>query len=124
MTDTSTIADEITRIRELLRQKLGVRAPDLASALGKAHRRLPRRVYRTGLVLARAEAIADHPRLRLTLDNAALGKAADEVSAHLEAIDLADRRIGVILSMLGAMSFNLLALTALMIVLLVWRGFL
>lgn len=113
---------EIATTRELLREKLGVRARDLASALRRARYRLPRRVYNRGMLLAGAQDRARHPKLRLTLDMPVLAGAAREIQAHLRAIDLADRRKGWWLGMLGGLAFNILLLIALVIAFLVWRG--
>lgn len=122
MTQTSSLSEEITALRLLLRQKEGGRGRDLASALRHTRHRLPRRVYRVGQKLAKAEPLIDHPKLRLTLDQPALQAAAREVRTHLEAIDLADRRKSLWLSVLAGMAFSLLVVFALVVVVLVWRG--
>ncbi len=115
---------QIARTSALLREKLGARGGSLEKALGKARNRLPRRIYKQGLLLAKAQGTAHHPKLRLTLDHASIDKAAREVQAHLSAIDLADRRKGWVLGMLGGLSFNLILAVALLIAFLMWRGFL
>ncbi|WP_050603279.1 hypothetical protein [Ruegeria sp. 6PALISEP08] len=114
-----------TRIAEtvaLLRAKLGVRDKTLEASIRKAKRRLPRRVYKQAMVLARSEAMAAHPKLRLVLDTPKLNHASEVVQGHLSAINLADRRWGWFLGMLGGLAFNLLALTTLLLVFLWWRG--
>ncbi|MGD9866357.1 MAG: hypothetical protein AB7S99_24440 [Pseudodonghicola sp.] len=124
MTDPARIETRIEETAALLRDKLGARGQTLGAALARAGRRLPRRIRSQARLLAEAERFAQHPRLRLTLDGAALGKAADEVGAHLKAIDLADRRKGWWLGLLGGMAFNILAWFGLLLGVLVWRGFL
>jgi len=124
MTNQIPIEDQIQAIMALLREKLGVRGADLSVALRRARYRLPRRVYQQATALVRAEPLAGHPKLRLTLDQAALAAAATGVRAHLESINVADRRKGWLLGMLGGLSFNLILAFALLIVVLVWRGFL
>ena len=116
------IAERIAGIRALLAERLGARGPDLARALSRARRDLPRRAWRAGRALARAETLAAHPRLRATLDLPALHAAARELEAALQAIDPADRRKGWWLGVAGGLAFNLLALLALLIVFLRWRG--
>lgn len=116
------IETRIAGITALMHAKLGGRGSSLRAALGRAGRRLPRRIRSQARLLAEAEPFAHHPKLRLTLDDAALSKAAGEVEAHLNAIDLADRRKGWWLGMLGGMAFNLLAFLALLVVVLRWRG--
>lgn len=122
MTQPISLAHEIASLRILLRQKEGGKGADLASALDHAKRRLPRRVYQQGQALAKAEPILAHPKLRLTLDRPALEAAAREVRTHLEEIDLSERRKDLWLGVLGSVAFSVLAVMALIIVVLVWRG--
>ncbi|WP_171102320.1 hypothetical protein [Ruegeria sp. HKCCD7255] len=122
MPQNTDVQSQIAETIELLRGKLGVRDKTLAASVKRAKRRLPRRVYKEAMVLAQAEPLADHPRLRLVLDTKRLARAADEVQSHLRAIDLADRRWGWFLGLLGSLSFNLIALTVLALIVLYWRG--
>ncbi|MEX0278779.1 MAG: hypothetical protein AB3N07_04765 [Ruegeria sp.] len=115
-----------TRIAEtilLLRKKLGLRDKTLSESVKRARRRLPRRIYKQALLLAKAEKMAEHPKLRLVLDTPTLEKASEEVQAHLTAINLADRRWGWFLSFLGSLALGFLALSALALIVLRWRGF-
>ncbi len=73
--------------------------------------------------LAEAETFATHPKLRFTLDATALTKAATGAQDHLNAIDLSDRRKGWWLGMLGGLAFNFLLATTLLIIVLIWRGY-
>ena len=73
---------------------------------------------RRGVTLARAA-----NRLAVTLDLKRPSEAAERVIAHLRAIDVADRRKGLILSILGSMAFSVLVVLALLVIVLVWRGF-
>lgn len=116
------IETRIAEIAALMHAKLGVRGASLRAALRRARRLLPRRIRAQLRLLAEAEAFVHHPKLRLTLDVPALTKAAGEVEAHLNAIDLADRRKGWWLGMLGGMAFNVLAFCGLLVVVLRWRG--
>ena len=114
----------ISVTRTMLRNKMGVRGPDLAGALAKAKNRMPRTVYAQAKLLAKAEPLAEHPKLRMTLDATALRTASERVQAFLKTIDLADQRKGRFLGALGALVFNLLLLLAILLTVLVWRGFL
>lgn len=118
------IPDRIAEITALMHARLGARGSTLRDVLRRARHRLPRRIRAQAARLAEAESFAAHPRLRLTLDTAALDKAAREVETHLNTIDLADRRKGWWLGMLGGLAFNMLAFLALLLALLVWRGYL
>lgn len=118
---TMSIAEEIAEVRELLKDREHA-SGDLAAALKRARRRLPRRIFRQGMLLAQAVPLMDHPKLRLTLDEPALRKAAREVSSYLKSVDLADRRKGRVLDILGGMAFSVLVVIVLLIVVLRWRG--
>ncbi|UWQ90181.1 hypothetical protein K3727_15475 [Rhodobacteraceae bacterium M382] len=111
----------IETVRAALRDKQGVGGRDLGTALSKARRRLPRRIFRQGQVLSKAEPMVGHPKLVLTLDHGAMRKAGAEVLSYLETVDVADRRKGWWLGMLGGMAFNILLLVTLLIGVLVWR---
>ncbi|MCV2891220.1 hypothetical protein [Ruegeria aquimaris] len=121
MTEQNQIQDQIAVTVALLRERLGVRGKSLRQALRRAKHRLPRRIYRRAMDLARIEAMVDHPKLRLTLDSPHLLSAAGEVQTHLRGIDLADQRKGWWLGMLGGLAFNLLAFAALLLAFLAWR---
>ncbi len=118
------IPDRIAEITALMHARVGGRGTTLHAVLRRARHRLPRRIRAQAARLAEAESFAAHPRLRLTLDAQALDKAASEVETHLNTIDLADRRKGWWLGMLGGLAFNMLAFLALLLAVLVWRDYL
>lgn len=122
MSQDTVIQTRIADTIGLLRDKLGVQDKTLRASVRRAKRRLPRRIYKQALVLAEAEQMAAHPKLRRVLDSPRLEKASDEVQAHLSSINLADRRWGWFLGMLGGLAFNVLALIILLLVFLWWRG--
>nr|WP_170617526.1 hypothetical protein [uncultured Ruegeria sp.] len=122
MSQDTDIQTRIAGTIALLREKLGVRDKTLLASVKRAKRRLPRRIYKQALLLANAEQMAAHPRLRRVLDTPKLVSASDEVQAYLGSIDLADRRWGWFLGMLGGLAFNILALSALLLLFLWWRG--
>lgn len=117
-----TIDTQIATLKDLLGQRLGLRRGTLARRVAKAGRRLPAGVRNDIARLAEAEAMADHPRLALRLDPMTTSGAFERAATFLRAIDVKDRRKGVILSILGSIAFNILAVIALLIVVLRWRG--
>ncbi|WP_170351282.1 MULTISPECIES: hypothetical protein [Ruegeria] len=123
MSEKTDIQTQIAQTVQLLRKKLGVRDKTLTASIRKAKRQLPRRIYKQALLLASAEPMAAHPKLRLVLDTPKLARASEEVQAHLSGINRADRRLGWFLGMLGGLAFNLIALTVLLLIFLWWQGF-
>lgn len=116
-----SIIEDIQEVRALLKQRERA-SGTLADALKKARRRLPRRIFKQGMALADALPLLEHPKLQFTVDEPRLRGAAREVKAHLEAIDLADRRKGRILDILATIVFGLIVVFALTVAVLRWRG--
>lgn len=123
MTQEIDIQTRIAQTISLLRKKLGVKDKTLIASVRRAKRRLPRKVYKQAMVLARAEQMAEHPKLQLLLDMPKLEKASVDVQDHLKTINLADRRWGWFLSFLGSLALGVIALAALAVVVLRWRGY-
>lgn len=121
MTEYDHIPEQLAGTRQLMREKLGVKGATLALALRKGRRLLPRHIRSQVAILARAEPFADHPKLRLTLDTEELDKATRVVHAHLNDIDMADKRKGWWLGMLGGLAFNLLLFVGLVLTVYYWR---
>ena len=46
------------------------------------------------------------------------------VADHLDHVDLADERVGKVLSVLGSVSINLIAVAIIVAAVLIWRGYL
>ena len=113
---------DIEELQQLLHSQAEV-SGDLATALGKARRQMPRRIYKQGMRLVAAMPLLEHPKLRLTVDEAALQGAVREFKAHLRTIDVADRRKGRMLDVLASVAFALLTVFALLVLVLRWRGF-
>lgn len=107
-----------------LREKLGVKAPNLERAMKRAGRRLPREAHRAASVLVTAKSHASHPRLSRMIDPVAVQNAQAALGGYLDRIDPKKRRTDRILSMLAAQALNLLGVIALVIGLMLWRGLL
>ena len=111
-------------LAQLLHRKLGARGDGLEAKLRRAGRKLPRRIRRLALEIVAAEKLEAHPRLARQTDKAALARAFAAVAKHLDAIDLAERRRGLILGILGSVALALLTIFAALTAFLVWRGYL
>jgi hypothetical protein len=106
----------------MLQKKLGAKGDGLEAKLARAGRRLPRRIRRHVAEIAEAEKLEGNPKLARMTDPAALAHAFVEVEAHLKKIDLADRRKGAALGLLGSIAISLIAVFAALVSYLVWRG--
>ena len=122
MTDHLDIERLRAKLLKLLREKLGVKAETLEKGFRRAGRRLPRRIRREARVLVQAESLAVHPKLSRQIDGVSVRQAFDAVLAHLKAIDAADARLGRILSLAGAVAFNVIAVFAAFVWWMWWSG--
>lgn len=122
MIDVKDLDRKIRRLLALADEKFGVRADRLDVAMRKIGRRVPKKVHRQAAFLAQAQQMAGNPNLMLQIDADGVARAYEVVFETLQAEDRADRRKGAILGTLGALSFNLILLFALVLGFLVWRG--
>jgi hypothetical protein len=106
-----------------LQARLGARGRSLAARLKRAGRRLPKEARAAGAQIVAAQQMAAHPRLARLVADDRTDAAFATLTAHLKGIDPADRRKGAVLSLAGAVVFDLLVVAALVIAVLVWRGF-
>lgn len=118
------IAAKTETVQQLLTEKFGVRKRDLPKMLRRTGRRLPRGMRARGQVLIKAQALAAHPKLARQVDGPAVARAFEEITAHLRAIDVADRRKGLALSVAGGVAFNILAVCVCFVLWLWWAGYL
>lgn len=116
------IDHKVRRLQGLLKKKFRIETDDLRTGLKKAGRRLPRSVHKAGAVLAEAQTVAGHPKLARLADGEAVQRAFQTIEAHLTGIDVADRRKGALLSVLGSIAFNLISVFLLLMLVLWWRG--
>lgn len=101
-------------LTELLRERLGIRrGKTLRAKLASAGRLIPRAERMAGRKLVDAEVLWANPKLRRQLNQVELSQAETRLRAWLEKVDLADRRKGVLLGILGSLAFNFLLLAAL-----------
>ena len=110
----------IEEIRALLRQRLSIRGKTLDVQLRKARRLLPRAVRREAAFLAEAYTLTQNPKLARMVNAAQVHEARDQVIAHLQSVDPAERRKDRILGILGYLALNVLLLGAAFVTWLVW----
>ena len=85
---------------------------------------MPRYARKAGAELVAAEGLMGNPKLAVQIDPAGVDKAFGRLTRALEAIDPKERRIGMILEVLGSVAFNLLLFLAICLVVARWRGWL
>lgn len=99
-----------TQISRLLRLRLNTGQCDLATGLRRARRRLPSKVYRSGMVIADAELRAHNPKLARQLDPSALGSAYATCHSYLTDLGKSERRKDFILHLAASVCLALLVI--------------
>jgi hypothetical protein len=123
MDDPSLIAKKTTELEKLFAQKFGAKTGPLETRVRKAGRRLPKKVRADLATVLKIQHLSENPKLLPQINEAEFLAAQERVKAFLQDIDVKDRRLGVVLGVLGSTAFNLIALFVLLVLLLLWRGF-
>lgn len=121
---TTSVQQMADRVSELMGEHLKVAGKDLPGRLRRGGRLLPRKLRAQARFLSEAAEQARHPHLRIRIDMARVTEAYDNLCRHLTTLRKWERRRIAMLNLLGSIAFNLLAVAALLIAVLVWRGFL
>lgn len=111
------------RVATLIEERLKITGPSLEAKLQKAGSRLPRPVREAGEVLVSATQMAQSPKLIMQINDEAVAVAYDTCLRHLNTVDRAADRRNLILDMAARIAFALLAVAVLVVVVLIWRGF-
>ncbi len=110
------------RLAALMEERLRIRGAGLEAKLRKGGRMLPRHVRAAAARLAEAAAMAQNPKLYLTLDQERVAADYDLCLRHLSGLNLWDRRKAMLLNWLASMVLTLAVVAALVFVVLRWRG--
>jgi len=119
-----TIQQMADRVAELMELRLRARGSGLAEKLARGGRALPRRVRAAAGTLAEAAQMAQNPKLLVQIDELRVAAAYDICLHYLGPLGRGARRKGAALDILATMAFSLVVVAALVIGVLVWRGYL
>ena len=110
-------------VRQLIEDRLRIKALTLDAAVRKAGRLLPGWARRDARCLVQAEEMSRHPKLHRQIDAPRVAKAHENLTRHLTDVDPNERRKTRILGILGVISFNLILIVAAFVAYLVWGGY-
>ncbi len=123
MIDPRHLKETEEQLCVLMNERLRLSQPSLAEAVSRAGRRLPVKQRGHAQVVVDALDKVDHPQLFAQISEAEINIAKARLAEYLEGIDVKKRRIDNALKLTSGLAFNLLVLTAAVIVLLRFRGF-
>ncbi|WP_187429025.1 hypothetical protein [Roseobacter fucihabitans] len=95
---------------------LGIKGQTLAHSVGRARRRLPKRLYRQAVLVADVDALRGNIKLTRQFDAHEIDRSFDDVTQHLSKIDRADARRGRVISVLAALAFNFIVVCVAVII--------
>lgn len=122
--DSQSLQKWDAELSKLLGDKFSMHGGDLAAKLKRLGRRLPPHARHAGQVLMLAQQHMAHPQLSKQIHWPEVERAYRQLRQHLRSVDVRERRRGAVLSLLGSLSFNLLAIVTLLLAVLIWRGLL
>lgn len=111
------------RVAELMEQRLRLRGGSLAEKLRRGARLLPRKVRKNAQYLAEVSAMADIPAMQARLDHERIAEAYDICVRYLKPLGAGVRRRALMLDMLRGIWASVLVTLTLVVLVLVWRGF-
>jgi hypothetical protein len=94
-----TVQQMADRVAALLEERLRVKGDTLEARLNRAGRRLPRKVRDAGAVLVQATQMIRNPKMMHLVDDETVALAYDTCLRHLNTVDPAEARKGLILDM-------------------------
>lgn len=112
------------RVSALLTERLQIKGRDLADKLKRGGRRLPRKVRVAAQDVALASEHSYNPKLLLQINEEKVAENYDICIKHLNGQNKGHKLRGVLLGMSASVLFSLVAVVALVLGVLVWRGFL
>lgn len=105
MTQADLLITRATALQQQLSDVHGLKGRNLAQALARGRRVVPKALRQGGLQIAQGVAMVGHPKLERMIDFDALAKHAEALSAHLDSVDVADIRRGRLLALAGRIAF-------------------
>jgi hypothetical protein len=120
---TEAIHDMAEEVSALMKERLSIRGRDLAAKLRHTGRMMPKRLKREAAYLAEAVQLSENPRLLKMIDMGRAEAAHRDCLEFLKKVDAADRRKGVVLGILASLAMTFLVVSTLVIIVLVWRGY-
>ncbi|MDO6588268.1 hypothetical protein Q4543_22495 [Salipiger sp. 1_MG-2023] len=117
------IGDAVARLEQVFEDKLRLRRGGFEQRARQARRMLPRGLRADLARVIEAWRMVGHPKQARVLDGPEVLRSAERIETHLKRLDLADRRKGRLLALLASLMFDALLVIAVVLGLLVWRGF-
>jgi hypothetical protein len=112
------------RVSVLLTERLQIKGRDLGDKLYRSGRLLPRKVRQAAKEVAVAMEQSYNPKLLLQIDEEKVAENYDVCIKYLNGVNKGHKLRGVLLGLSTSILFSLLAVVALAVGVLMWRGFL
>lgn len=120
----ASVHEMAERVADLLEARLNIGGKTLADKLRRGGRRLHRRIRREADYLAQAAGLAEVPRLLGQIDPVRTQHAYDACLRYLRPIGGGERRRTFAMQVLTGMGLGVFATGLMVVLVLVWRGYL
>lgn len=117
------LPDIIEELRGLMASQLRIKGKSLRAQVRRAGRLLPRAVRREAWFLIETAELAENPKLARMVDHARVAQAHQTVLHYLNSRDPARQRINNALNFLASIALVLIVVFAVVLYVLVQRGF-
>ncbi|KJZ19608.1 hypothetical protein [Loktanella sp. S4079] len=117
------VEQKVTELSALLEEKLRVRGSSFATQVRKAGRTLPRHIRRDMKYLIESAELVQNPKLARMVNEARVERAHRNAVAYLNSVDPWERRKTTILNITASVAFVLIVVGALLLYVLVQRGY-
>lgn len=124
MTDAGEVQRMADEVAALMAERLRIGGRGLEAKLRRGGRALPRRIRQEAQLLARAAAGARAPKILHQMDHARIAAAHAACVAHLRPLGAAGRRWAALRNFAASVSLAGIATFAMVVGVLVWRGYL
>lgn len=111
------------RVAQLMEERLRIRGQSLTEKVARGGRHLPRRVRAAAAYLSEASELAKVPKLNTRLDHARIAEAYDACVTYLRPLGAGQRRRTALLNFVTNLAAVVVLTAALVIAVLVWRGY-
>jgi hypothetical protein len=120
---SASVQQMADRVSELMEERLRVRGKTLPEKLRRGGRKLPRKVRSAAEYLAMASVQARVPRLMTRLDHRQIAESYDTCLGYLRPLGAGARRRAAVLSFITTTSAIVFVTGALVLGVIVWRGY-
>ncbi len=119
-----TLEQRADHLAQLMRERLGIPGKGLEEKFARSERVLPAHIHDKLALIVKALQQSRHPKLSRQVDMKPVEAASHDVERYLESISPWKRRWKLLVDHLADAAIGILIMIILVVLVLIWRGFL